>query len=232
VPQHIDPRLPAAPVPVHLDFLGAAALVAIMPRLRHPEAWVAPIRTACARFQITSVLRVASFLSQVGHESADLTELSESLNYSAASLLRMWPSRFSPELAQKVGRTADHPANEAAIAEIAYGNRMGNAVAGDAWAHRGAGAIQLTGWAMHDSFARWAEIATDEVPDYLRTPDGALLSAAWYWDGRGLNRLADAGQNDEISRRINGAATVAGTNGIADRRARYARALAAFAPLV
>ena len=46
------------------------------------------------------------------------------------------------------------------------------------------------------------------------------MSAAWFWASRGLNTLADAGQFDTITRRING-----GQNGVADRQMLYARAL-------
>ena len=46
------------------------------------------------------------------------------------------------------------------------------------------------------------------------------MSAAWFWATRGLNALADAGQFERITRRING-----GQNGAADRQALYALAL-------
>ena len=46
------------------------------------------------------------------------------------------------------------------------------------------------------------------------------MSAAWFWATKGLNTLADTGQFDKITRRING-----GQNGAADRQELYARAL-------
>ena len=46
------------------------------------------------------------------------------------------------------------------------------------------------------------------------------MSAAWFWATKGLGTLADAGQFDKISQRING-----DQNGAADRQALYARAL-------
>ena len=46
------------------------------------------------------------------------------------------------------------------------------------------------------------------------------MSAAWFWATKGLSTLADAGQFDKITQRING-----GQNGAAVRQALYARAL-------
>ncbi len=44
-------------------------------------------------------------------------------------------------------------------------------------------------------------------PESLLQPDMAALSAAWFWEIRGLNELADAGDFATITRRINGALT-------------------------
>lgn len=51
-------------------------------------------------------------------------------------------------------------------------------------------------------------------PELLEEPQHACMSTAWFWTSRGLNTLADAGQFDRITRRING-----GQNGAADRQA-------------
>lgn len=45
-----------------------------------------------------------------------------------------------------------------------------------------------------------------------------MLSAAWFWQANGLNELADAGDFEAITRRING-----GLNGLAERRALWAK---------
>ena len=52
-----------------------------------------------------------------------------------------------------------------------------------------------------------------DVPEWLELPKNAALSAAWFWDSRSLNKLADADDFVKITKRING-----GTNGLEDRR--------------
>jgi putative chitinase len=211
--------------PKPLAYLTAGMLAAAMPRCRNPQGWAEPLRAACVRFSINNRLRVAAFLAQIGHESDSLNRLSESLDYSPAALATTWPKRFPLSLAMRLGRVPGRPADQRAIAEACYGGRMGNSVAGDAWTYRGAGLIQLTGFANHNACAEAFGLPTAEMPLWLRTAEGASLSAAWFWQSRGLNELADAEDTDAISRRING-----GDNGLADRRHRYVLARRALLP--
>lgn len=181
--------------------------------------WAPHLSDACSKFGITTPARLAAFLAQVGHESAGFTHTVENLNYSAGGLLATWPSRFTPELAASMAR------NPQRIAEHVYGGRMGNGPegSGDGYRFRGRGLIQVTGKANYEGVREL--LAPFDVPDLLAMPDvlaepkWAALSAGAFWDGRHLNALADTGQFDQITRRING-----GQNGAADRRARYERA--------
>ncbi|WP_397473034.1 hypothetical protein [Pusillimonas sp.] len=53
-------------------------------------------------------------------------------------------------------------------------------------------------------------------PELLEQPQYAARSAAWWWVNNGCNELADAGDFERLTRRING-----GLNGYADREARW-----------
>ena len=97
------------------------------------------LNTAMCRYQIVTLPRIAAFIAQVGHESAHLTQMAEDLKYSAQALRRSWPDRFDAELAAKVAYQPE------LIANIAYGQRMGNTEPGDGWRYRGRGLIQVTG---------------------------------------------------------------------------------------
>jgi putative chitinase len=57
-------------------------------------------------------------------------------------------------------------------------------------------------------------------PDLLAQPHYAAMSAGWFWNKKGLNALADAGDIDTMTKRING-----GLIGIDDRKAKIAKAL-------
>lgn len=160
-----------------------------------------PLTDACAAFDITGPVRLAAFLAQVGHESGSLRHTRE-----------VWGP--TPAQTRYEGR-AD----------------LGNTQPGDGSRYRGRGLIQTTGRANHarvrDRLQRrlGGHVPNFEIdPAALETPQWAAWSAADYWDDRGLNALADAGQFEQITRRING-----GLNGQADRLARHARAQAALA---
>lgn len=205
--------------PLPLAYLTPALLRAAAPACADPAGWVEPLSVACLRFEVNTRARVAAFVAQVAHESADLNTLSESLNYTPTGLRKLFPSRVPAWLADRIGRAPGRKADEYAIAEAIYGKRLGNIVQGDAFRFRGAGLIQLTGYGNHNECAEAFDMPTIEVPEWLRTKEGAALGAAWFWKTRGCNPLADARAFDSITRIING-----GSNGAVDRCARYATA--------
>ena len=176
--------------------------------------FVPVLNTAMGRYQIIGTKRIAAFVAQVGHESGHLTRLVENLNYSADALRRNWPSRFNVELASAVARKPEQ------IANIAYGNRMGNAAPGNGWKYRGRGLIQITGKNNYRACGEALGLDLIAQPELLERPQYACMSAAWFWAINGLSTLADAGKFDGITQRLNG-----GQNGAADRQALYARAL-------
>jgi putative chitinase len=57
------------------------------------------------------------------------------------------------------------------------------------------------------------------TPELLEQAEWACNSAAWFWNARNLNTLADAVDMNGITRRING-----GLNGLAERLEFCARA--------
>jgi putative chitinase len=186
--------------------------------------WARPLGEACALFEIATPARLAAFLATVGHESAGLTRTVESFAYRADRLVAVWPSRFTPELARELAGRQD------AIAEHVYGGRMGNRIPGDGWRFRGRGLIQVTGRANYEAVRDLLRERIPDTPDLLTHPEAlaeprwAALSAAAWWTDHDLNALADAGDFQRLTRRVNG-----GLNGWPDRLARYERAKRALA---
>lgn len=187
-------------------------LHAIMPKANAP-VWAPALEAAMGEFDISTPPRAAAFLAQLAHESSELTRLSENLNYSVEGLLKTWPKRFNPLTALKVAR------NPEAIANVVYANRNGNGdeASGDGWKYRGRGPIQLTGRGNYVKAGDALGQPLEANPDSVIAPMVGSRVAAWFWDNRKLNALADARQFLSITKAING-----GTNGL-DERERYYR---------
>ena len=171
--------------------ITAQQLLLILPNAGQVAGVFVPVlNTAMNRYQIVGTRRVAAFIAQIGHESGQLKYVKE-----------IW------------GPTA---------AQAKYEGRkdLGNTVAGDGPKYRGRGLIQITGRANYMACGEGLGLDLIKQPELLEKPQHACMSAAWFWATRGLNTLADAGQFDRITRRING-----GQNGAADRQALYALAL-------
>ena len=177
-----------------------------------PELFVS-LEKVLPKYEITTVERVAAFLAQCGHESLDFTVLQENLNYGAKGLLGLFKKYFPNEaLAKQYERKPEKIANKI------YANRMGNGPeeSGDGWAHRGRGAIQLTGKLNYQAFANSIGLTLEDAITYCATMDGAIESACWFWQKNKLNVIADKKDVLAMTKKING-----GTIGLEDRKKHY-----------
>jgi putative chitinase len=171
-------------------------------------------------YEINTPKRIAAFIAQCAHESANFRILTENLNYKWQSLRKVFPKYFpTDELAQQY---ASRPNRAEAIANRIYASRMGNGPeeSGDGWRFRGRGLIQLTGKQNYMWFAASLEITPEEATEYLMTFEGAAQSACWFWETNKLNQWADNGDIVTLTKRING-----GTIGLDDRIKHYEHAL-------
>lgn len=197
-------------------------LAKILPRNKNVHEWYVAMCDAFPDFEITTLPRVAAFLAQCGHESAEFTVLTENLNYSADALNKLFGKYFAA-----AGRdAAPYHRQPEKIANIIYANRMGNGdtASGDGWRFRGRGPIQLTGRANYTAFANdfFEDPETvlndpDLVIDHVPT---ALLSAIWFWNKNKLNAIADTRDMKLLTKRING-----GYIGLEDRLKHYEHAV-------
>jgi putative chitinase len=149
--------------------------------------------------EATTFNRATMFLATVLHECGDFGQLEENLNYGAEGLLRTWPSRFSAQSAVTYARQPEKIANK--VYALRGGN--GDEASGDGWRFRGSGGIQLTFKANQAACARFFGKSLDEVGAWLRTPEGAMLSAAWFWKTRGCNDYADHDDFDGVCDIVN-----------------------------
>lgn len=179
--------------------------------------WAEPLSAVFSRYDISTPARQAAFIGQCAHESGNFKTLEENLNYKPEALMRVWPSRFPTlEVAMKYAH------NQEAIANKVYGGRMGNGVeeSGDGWKYHGRGLIQLTGKENYANCGTGIGVDLLATPGLLAQPEYAALSAGWFFNKKGLNTLADSGDFETMTKRING-----GLIGLDDRKAKIAKAL-------
>ena len=178
-----------------------------------------PLDAAMTAFTINTPKRAAAFLAQAAHESIGFTRLQENLSYSTPErLMEVFKGRFTG-----LADAAQYLRQPEKLANRVYANRLGNGdtASGDGWKYRGRGLFQLTGRANY--MAAGDALGTDYKanPDLVAEPPDAAFTAAWYWAVGNLNAMADVGQIDVITRRINGPAML----GADERRALYQRFL-------
>jgi putative chitinase len=157
---------------------------------------------AIAKHYGLSAKRAAHLLGQASHESGGFSLVRENLNYSAETMLRVWPSRFKTLAdAQPFAR------NPKALADKVYSGRMGNEE-GEGHIYIGRGFLQLTGKDNYRAFA-----ADMDAPEIMKDPElvetkYAFETALWFFQKNGLFAIADKGVSDstikQISKRVNG----------------------------
>lgn len=171
------------------------------------------LKAAMAYYKLTPI-RATHFFAQTGHETGEFKLFAENLNYSADGLKKIFPKYFPGTLSEGYAR------NPEKIANLVYGNRMGNGAeaSGDGYKFRGRGALQLTGKSNYEAFSKYLnkpEIMTN--PDLVAT-EYAFESAMFFFDRNKLWDICDKGVDDAtitaLTKRING-----GTIGLDHRKA-------------
>lgn len=149
--------------------------------------------------------RIADFIGQTAHESANYTTFVENLNYSGTAALKTWPTHFNKALADWANRNPER------IAEVAYGvrsrqgkGRMGNTQAGDGWKYRGRGILQLTGKANYAAYGKILGIDLVTAPEKASDPSVGLKIALAYYTQNNIWAKIDKGDNLGARRAVNG----------------------------
>lgn len=166
------------------------------------------------QFGVNSPLRIAHFLSQVGHESGGFRIAVENMRYTTARrLTQVWPRRFPTEAS-----AAPFVNNPEKLGNRVYANRMGNGdeASGDGFRYRGRGLIQITGKEMYQNVGQLAGLDLVGNPELAASPNNALLIACGGWKFDRVDQLPENASVEAYTLRING-----GTTGLADREALF-----------
>lgn len=176
--------------------LDADVLIACTGATATRASLFAPFLTAAMdEFGIDTPARQASFLAQIGHESGGLKWTVE-----------LWGPTPTPQ------QRRYEPPSDLAV-------QLGNTQAGDGYRYRGRGLIQTTGRANYVRTGSALGVDLEHDPDLLGETPLATRSAACFWQAHALNDLADVGDFEAITKRVNG-----GLNGYSDRLTLWADA--------
>lgn len=162
---------------------------------------VGALARACAKHfpthGINTIPRLADFLAQCANETGGFRVWEENLNYSAAGILRTWPTRVKTmEAAVKLAH------NPEALANHVYARpKEGNTQPGDGWKYRGRGAIQLTFRNNYRAAGERLGLPFEEKPEIVAEPEYAILTALDFYKQNGV---LDAIDDDDLlgARRI------------------------------
>ena len=197
-------------------------LAEIIPGNKQVAEWYAALYEILPMYEITTERRVAHFLSQCAHESANFKRLEENLNYSAKALRAVFGRYFgdAPKRdADEYHRQPEMIANYVYMDEFRK-YKMGNIYDGDGWLFRGRGLKQLTGRDNYTKFGESIGMTAEEAAEYVQSFNGSIQSACWFWDTNNLNDIADGDNVKLMTKKING-----GSIGLEDRQRRYVVAM-------
>ena len=158
-------------------------------------------------------------MGQIFVETGGFATMEENLNYRNAQRLdAIFKAVRGIEDARALIRLGPE-----AIANRVYANRLGNGneASGDGWKYRGSGYKQLTGRTNYRTIGTLINMDLENNPEFAREPGAAARVAFQFWDVNGCSPLADRGDVEGITAKINGAAKLA----LAERRAATLRAL-------
>jgi putative chitinase len=189
------------------------------PGIKTPDIHAAALEAARITSSVNTTRRLCHFMGQIFVETGGMKSMIENLNYKN-------PQRLDA-IFSAVHGTADARAlikrGPEAIANRVYANRIGNGneASGDGFLYRGSGYKQLTGRANYRDIGRIVGLDLESHPELAREPVSAAKVAFAFWDARACSPLADNGDVEEITERVNGPAKL----GLTERRAATSRAL-------
>ena len=151
-------------------------IISIMPTAKsRVDKFLVFINRYAPEFGITTSMRMAHYLAQIAHESAEL--------------------KYTKELASGAAYDTGKKAVQLGNTPVADG---------DGQRYKGRGLIQLTGKANYKAYKEYCGFDVVSKPELLEQPLGAVRSSMWFWQRNGLNALADTDDVRAVTKRING----------------------------
>ena len=199
--------------------ITAETLKKFAPKIKTPEIHAEALESARQASSVNTARRLCHFLGQIFVETGGFASMVENLNYKDPAHL---DAIFSAVHGEEDAKTLIQGGPEA-IANRVYANRIGNGneASGDGWRYRGSGYKQLTGRANYREIGGIVKLDLEGDPALAREPKSAAQVAFAFWDARQCSPLADLGDVEGVTERVNGPARL----GLTERRAATLRAV-------
>jgi len=199
--------------------ITAETLRKFAPKIKDPEIHASALEEARQASSVTSARRLCHFMGQIFVETGGFASMVENLNYKdPARLDAIFSAVHGSDDALALIRRGPE-----AIANRVYAGRLGNGdeASGDGWRYRGSGYKQLTGRSNYREIGGIVNLDLEGNPELAREPKTAASVAFAFWDARQCSQLADAGDVEGVTEKVNGPAKL----GLPERRAATLRAL-------
>jgi putative chitinase len=199
--------------------ITAETLRKFAPKIKDLEIHASALEDARKTSSVTTPRRLCHFMGQIFVETNGFTSMVENLNYRDPNRL---DAIFSAVHGIDDARALIRLGPEA-IANRVYANRLGNGneESGDGWRYRGSGYKQLTGRSNYRGIGNIVNLDLEGNPELGRESKAAAHIAFAFWDAQQCSQLADLGDVEGVTEKINGPAKL----GLAERRDATFRAL-------
>jgi len=199
--------------------ITAETLRRFAPRIENAELHATALEKARVASSVNTPRRLCCFMGQVFVETGGFTSMEENLRYRD-------PARLDAVF--RAVRGIDDAKALIAQGPEAIGNRVyadrlgnGNEASGDGFRYRGSGYKQLTGRTNYATVGAIIRMDLEGNPELAREPMTAAQVAFAFWDVNGCSPLADAGDIEGITEKVNGPAKL----GLPERRDATLRAM-------
>jgi predicted chitinase len=164
---------------------------------------------------ITSPKEIANFISQISHESGNLTRMNEGFRYTKGiDQIPVKSARREGDVVLEAARKEALDGKPERLAELMYGGRMGNTEAGDGFKYHGRGYMQLTGKDNYQDMGKRIGVDLVANPELAAAPENVGKIAIEFWKAN--VPLAAREDVTKATKAING-----GDNGLTERQDLY-----------
>lgn len=161
-----------------------------------------------------TLIQLQGIMPRMGRNPKTAATLLPHLNAAMAGAQINTVGRVAAFLAQVAHESCEFRYMEEIASGAAYEGRadLGNTEPGDGVRYKGRGFLQLTGRDNYRACGAALGVDLEGDPGLAATPEYAFKTSCWFWTKHNLNELADKGEFELITRRING-----GLNGYEQR---------------